>query len=127
MIELTENSVDPKSVYERILKDGAGSVVVHFGVVKPVVSNRRTRGIRFAPQGDLRGEIESIECDLRNKWGLTDVLLIRRVGELSIGEIILVAAVSAPDREAAFAACRDAVERFKKLKHVKKQELFEAS
>ena len=125
MIELTEKPIDPASVYERLSRDGAGSVVVHFGVVKPVVSDRRTRGIRFAPQGDLRGEIQSIEDELRKKWGLTDVLLIRRVGELSIGEIILVAAVAAPDREAAFAACREAVERFKKLKRVQKEELFE--
>ena len=125
MIELTEKPIEPASVYERLSRDGAGSVVVHFGVVKPVVSDRRTRGIRFAPQGDLRGEIQSIEDELRKKWGLTDVLLIRRVGELSIGEIILVAAVAAPDREAAFAACRDAVERFKKLKRVQKEELFE--
>ncbi len=125
MIELTEKPIEPASIYERILKNGAGSVVVHFGVVKPVVSDRHTRGIRFAPQGDLSGELQSIETELRNKWGLTDVLLIRRVGELSIGEIILVAAVSAPDRESAFAACRDAVERFKKLNNVKKEELFE--
>lgn len=125
MIELTEKPIEPASVYERLSRDGAGSVVVHFGVVKPVVSDRRTRGIRFAAQGDLLDEIQSIEAELRNKWGVTGVLLIRRVGELSIGEIILVAAVAAPDREAAFAACRDAVERFKKLKRVQKEELFE--
>ncbi len=125
MIELTEKAIDPKGIYERIFKDGAGSVVVHFGVVKPVVSDRRTRGIRFAPKGDMEGEIRSIEAELRKKWGITDALLIRRVGELSIGDLILVAAVSAPDREAAFGACHDAVERFKKLKCVQKEELFE--
>ncbi len=127
MIEMTEKAIEPTRVYERLFKNGAGSVVVHFGVVKPVVNDRHTRGIRFAPQGDLRGEIQSIETELRDKWSLSDVLLIRRIGELSIGEIILVAAVSAPDREAAFAACREAVERFKKLRCMKKEELFEGN
>jgi molybdopterin synthase catalytic subunit len=125
MIELTEKPIDPQKIYARLSNDGAGSVVIHYGVVKPVAQGRRTRGLRFTPGGDLRGEIRVIEEDLRKKWNITDSLLVRRVGELSIGDIIMVIAVSSPDREAAFGACREAVERFKKLKLVKKEELFE--
>ncbi|MBI5114844.1 molybdenum cofactor biosynthesis protein MoaE [Candidatus Poribacteria bacterium] len=125
MIELTDEPIDPRAVYERISHEGAGSVVVHFGVVKPVTQGKRTRGIRFTPQADLKEEIRSIETALREKWTLVDVLLIRRVGALSIGDIILAAAVSSPDRDTAFGACSEAVERFKKLKNVKKEELFE--
>ncbi|MBI4830162.1 MAG: molybdenum cofactor biosynthesis protein MoaE [Candidatus Lindowbacteria bacterium] len=126
MIELTDAPIDARSVYERISHEGAGSIVVHFGVVKPVAQGKRTRGIRFTPQGDLKEEIRSIEVALREKWAPTDVLLIRRVGELSIGDIILAAAVSSPDRESAFGACSESVERFKKLKKVKKEELFDS-
>lgn len=125
MIELTESPIDPGTIYERLSRERAGSVVVHLGVVKPVVEERATRGIRFTPLDGLEEEIAGIERKLREKWSLTDVLLIRRVGELAIGEIILAAAVSAADRESSFAACREAVESFKKLKCVEKEELFE--
>jgi molybdopterin synthase catalytic subunit len=125
MIEVTERPIEPRTVYERISHEGSGSVVVHFGVVKPVVAGRATRGIRFAPKPGLEDEIRAIEAKLRANWAVTDVLLIRRIGEVSIGDIILAAAVSAPERGPAFEACREAVESFKKLKCVQKEELFE--
>ncbi|OGP56210.1 MAG: hypothetical protein A2V67_04680 [Deltaproteobacteria bacterium RBG_13_61_14] len=124
MVELTETAIEPLRIWERLSQEGAGSVVVHFGLVKPVAEDRRTRGIRFAPDGDLVGELRALEAELRAKYELTDVLLVRRMGELKVGEIILAAAVSAPGREAAFGACRDAVEGFKKMKRLRKQELF---
>ena len=124
MVELTETAIEPLRIFQRLSSQGAGSVVVHFGVVKPVAEDQRTRGIRFAPDGDLMGELRALETELRAKWELCDVLLVRRMGELPVGEIILAAAISAPGREAAFGACRDAVEGFKKMKRLRKQELF---
>jgi molybdopterin synthase catalytic subunit len=125
MIEVSKGPIDPGLIYSRLHTAGSGSVVFHFGVVKPVAEGRKTSGIRFDANGDLEGEIAAIEKEMREKWLLDDVLLIRRTGTLGIGDIILVAAVSAATREAAFDACRHAVESFKKLKRVQKQELFE--
>ncbi|UCD56307.1 MAG: molybdenum cofactor biosynthesis protein MoaE, partial [Candidatus Hydrogenedentota bacterium] len=102
MVELTDRPIDPTTVFGRLSRDGTGSVVVHFGVVKPVVEEKRTAGIRFAPDGDLEGEMRALEAEMRAKWELTDLLLVRRMGELAIGDIILAAAVSAPGRDAAF-------------------------
>jgi molybdopterin synthase catalytic subunit len=125
MIEVTENPIDASSIYERINTAGSGSAVVHFGVVKPVAGGKKTGGIRFAPDGDLEGEMASIEQQIRDKWPVNDVLLIRRMGQLVVGDIILVAAVAAETRGAAFDGCRFAVESFKKLKNIHKEELFE--
>ena len=124
MVELTDTPIEPMRIFQRLSNQDAGSVVVHFGLVKPVAEERRTRGIRFAPDGDLMNELRALEAELRARWEVTDVLLVRRMGELPVGEIILAAAVAAPGREAAFGACRDAVEGFKKMKHLRKQELF---
>jgi len=124
MVDLTDTPIEPMRIFQRLSSQEAGSVVVHFGIVKPVAEDQRTRGIRFAPDGDLVGELRALEAELRAKWQVTDLLLVRRMGELKVGEIILAAAVSAPGREAAFGACRDAVEGFKRMKHLRKQELF---
>jgi molybdopterin synthase catalytic subunit len=125
MIELTQKPIDPSTIYKRINTAGSGSVVVHFGVVKPVAQGKKTGGIAFVPKDGLEEEIGEIEKQMREKFSINDVLLIRRVGTLSIGDIILAAAVAAETRGAAFDACRHAVESFKKLKRVQKQELFE--
>ena len=124
MIELTQNPIDPSTIYKRMNTADSGSVVVHFGVVKPVAQGKKTGGIAFAPKDGLEDEIAEIEKQMRQKWPVNDVLLIRRVGTLSIGDIILAAAVAAETRGAAFDACRFAVESFKKLKQIDKKELF---
>jgi len=125
MIEITDKPINPNEIFKKISHKNSGSVVFHFGVVKEAVGGKRTKGIRFAPKGDLEGELKTLEASLRKNWNVEDVLIIRRMGELHIGDIILLAAVSAEGREDAFAACRGAVEGCKKIKNIAKKELFE--
>lgn len=126
MIELTDEPLDVKSVSGRLsVPDETGSLVVHFAVVKPFAEGKSTGGIRFTLTGDAEAELRRLESELREKWKLHDLLLLRRIGELRVGDVISVAAAAASGREAAFGACRDAVEGFKKMKGLAKEELFD--
>ncbi len=125
VIQVTEDPIPTGEIYGRLSRQGAGSVVIHIGLVKPRVDNRRTKGIRLTPAGDLAAELESVEREVREKWEPVDVLLIRRTGELRVGETVLAVAVTATTREAAFGACRQAVERLKREGALRKEELYE--
>jgi len=125
MIDLTDKPIDLRSIHEKLSARDSGSIVLHAAVVKASVEDGRSRGIRFAPDGDMKGELENLENSLREKWAVNDLLLVRRVGELGIGDVISVVAASAPGRETAFGVCMDAVEGFKKMKRVRKTELLE--
>ena len=125
MIEVTENPIETGKIYEQLSQDGVGSIVMHFGIVKPVVDERKTSGIRLLKDGDVAGEMKKVEHHLREKWKVVDVLLIRRIGELHVGDVILVAAVSSPSKDEAFGACQEAVEALKKKRGLRKEELFE--
>ncbi len=125
MVRLTEQPLDPGSVYRQLpFPDGSGSVLVHFAVVKASADDRRTAGIRFQRAGDAEAEMQAIEDDLRSRYTLLDVLLIRRLGSLRVGEVISLVAVAAAGRDDAFGACNDAITGFKKMKTLDKQELF---
>ncbi len=126
MIQVTEHPIETDALFERLCPEGTGSIVVHVGVVKPVVEERKTQGIRLIPDGDLKGELEKIEHDMREKWNVLDILLIRRIGELRVGETILVAGVTAASKEQAFGACQEAVGMLKKKRGLKKEELYES-
>jgi molybdopterin synthase catalytic subunit len=125
MIELTEKPIDPKEIYNRISKDVSGSVVIHFGMVRPIAEGKRTKGIQFVPDSDMEGEMRQVEAELREKWDIEDVLFICRIGNINVGEVVAVTAISADGRHSAFDACRDAVEKYKNMKSIKKKELFE--
>ncbi len=59
------------------------------------------------------------------KWKLHGIAMRHRIGKLSVGEIRVVIATSAPHREAAFQACSEALDRLKESVPVWKKEYFE--
>ena len=67
-----------------------------------------------------------IIANQEEKWQIEDLLLIRRVGLLGIGDIISLVAVSSPNSEDAFAACRLGIRRLKKMVSIVKKELYTA-
>jgi molybdopterin synthase catalytic subunit len=123
MIKIVDGDIDVGEVIGKLDQQGAGSVVFHLGVVKPDPEGKKSEGIVFGMKGDMEAELRSIEKDLRAQLKLIDVILIRRLGTLKVGDSILVAAVSAKGRVDAFAACREAVERFRRMKTIDKKEL----
>ena len=126
MIEVTEREIELSEVLAHLQTRGCGSVVVHLGVVKPVVEGKKTRGIRLEQEGDLEAELRKIEEGVRARFPVIDIVLVRRLGELLVGETILAVAVSAETKEAAFACCQEAVNILKHKRGLKKSELFES-
>jgi molybdopterin synthase catalytic subunit len=122
MIELSREAIDPGKCLAALDMKGAGSVVTHLGVVKPDPGGRRSAGITFEEAGDLAAELRAVEAAVRERYRILDLVLARRLGRLQVGDYIFFGAVSAHDRGNAFAACRELVERVKKLKCIRKEE-----
>lgn len=119
---VSSKPIDPSKVYELIRKDTAGSVVFHFAVVRESAENRRTNSIEFHENGDIEEELRTISDEIRKKWEIEDVLMIRRLGRLNIGDVISLVAVSSRHREEAFNACSYGVDKLKKMATVIKKE-----
>jgi molybdopterin synthase catalytic subunit len=124
MVIVTKNPVDPGTMFERIRKSEAGSVLLHYAVVKSQAGDRVSAGIHFEKAGDIEGELHSLAADINQRWKIEDVLLVRRIGTLDIGDIISLIAVSSPDSNDAFEACRYGLGKFKKMTTLKKTERF---
>ncbi len=120
---ISGNPIDPSQVYELIKKDTAGSVVFHFAVVRESTENRTTKSIEFHSNGDLEQELRTISGEIQNRWKIEDVLIMRRLGRLNIGDIISLVAVSSSHRKEAFDACSYGVDRLKKMATVIKKEI----
>jgi len=121
---VTETPLDPGKMFERIRKSEAGSVLFHYAIVKGRTEDRESSGIRFERGGDIEIELSEIVVDIRSHWPVDDVLLVRRIGTLQIGEMISLVAVSSSASNDAFEACRYGLERLKKMTSLRKVELF---
>jgi molybdopterin synthase catalytic subunit len=93
-------------------------------VVKSQAGDKASSGILFERAGDMEAELTGIAADVRGRWNVDDVLLVRRIGTLKVGDVISLVAVSSPASNDAFEACRFGLERLKKMVSLKKTELF---
>lgn len=120
---VTESALDTGNLFETLKKQNAGSVIFHYAVVKSRAGEKPSSGIRVERGGDLEAEMSEIETDIRNRWNVDDVLLVRRIGLLQVGDLISLVAVSSSASSDAFEACRYGLSRIKQIKGIKKTEL----
>ena len=119
---VTSSPIDPSQMYEKIQKQTAGSVVLHYAVVRGDTDGQATTSMCFERAGDVEAELSGIADGLRAVLDLEDVLIVRRLGMLQVGDIISLIAASAPRRGDAFRACMDGIMQLKKMQTVKKTE-----
>jgi molybdopterin synthase catalytic subunit len=117
--------IEPGKIYDLMGKRGAGSVVLHFAVVKPMEGASGTTGhIDYAQAGDAQAELRGIAEALCDQFTLADVILVRRTGRLRVGDIISLVAASSPCSEDAFEACKQGLVQVKRMKTILKDEVY---
>jgi molybdopterin synthase catalytic subunit len=122
MVIVTSDPIDPNDTYNRINASTAGSVVFHYAVVRGKTGDRVTAGIQFERGGDMESEMKAIVDGLKAKLKVEDILIIRRLGRLKVGDIISLIAASAPNRKDAFEACMEGIVMIKGMKTIRKEE-----
>ena len=128
VLTVTDEPIDPGTAYSRIASERAGSVVFHYAVVKAQMgAGGTTSCIEYAATSEVHAELAAIAADLRDSSQIEDLLLIRRVGCLGIGDIISLVAASSPNSADAFAACQEGINRMKKMTTIVKKEIFAAA
>jgi molybdopterin synthase catalytic subunit len=68
--------------------------------------------------------LQKICAEIKRKYRLNDVLIVHAIGRFLPSEPIVLVLVSAPRRDVAFKALREAVERYKKEPALFKQEIY---
>lgn len=69
-----------------------------------------------------RRDLLRIAHEARSMFGISKLTIHHRIGRIKVGGVILVIAVSAPHRKAAFSACRFVIDELKKSTPIWKKE-----
>ena len=120
---VTKAPLDPERLFDQIRKNRAGSVLFHYAVVKSQAGDKVSTGILFERNGDMEAELAEISVNIKGRWNVDDVLLVRRIGTFKIGDVISLVAVSSPASNDAFETCRFGLERLKKMVSLRKTEM----
>lgn len=95
-----------------VLSSVDGAVVVFEGVIRDHDHGSAVTSLDYEAHPDAERFLAELCDELAAETGLR-VAAAHRVGSLVVGDVALVAAVAAPHRAAAFAACAELVDRIK--------------
>ena len=123
---LSDEPVSLDRVVEEVRSDDAGAIATFTGTTRVQSRGRTVTHLNYeAYEGMAEKVMEEIAESLRAKYQLTAIAIHHRIGRVSIGETSVVIAVSAPHRQDALAACKDAIDELKERVPLWKKEVYE--
>ncbi len=115
--------LDARATEALVAHAGAGAITTFTGTVRDHGRGRQVTHLEYeayAPAAEQM--LEQIGDEIRDRWQLEHVAIVHRVGSLAIGESSVVISVASAHRDAAFEACRYAIERIKEIVPIWKKE-----
>ncbi len=115
--------LDARELEAMVAHPGAGAIATFTGTVRDHGRGRKVLRLEYeayAPAAEHM--LQQIGEEIRDRWQLDHVAIAHRVGDLEIGEASVVISVASAHREAAFDACRYAIERIKEIVPIWKKE-----
>jgi len=123
---LSDEPLSLDAAAAEVADDRAGAIATFVGTTRIDSRGRTVRYLEYEAYPGMAEEVmERIAQDLRSKYELCDVAIHHRVGRVGIGETSVVIAVSAPHRQDALAACKEAIDTLKDTVPLWKKEVYE--
>jgi molybdopterin synthase catalytic subunit len=116
MIQLTDNQIDFGAVVERVRSPSAGAVVLFLGTAREWTGGRQTESLEYeayVPMAERK--LAEVAEEAKQRWNLTGLAVVHRIGHLEIGEVSVAVAASSAHRQDAFAACQYLIDRIKQV------------
>jgi molybdopterin synthase catalytic subunit len=122
-------SAEPLSldaVAREVASDEAGAIATFTGTTRVHSRGRTVLHLDYeAYEGMAESVMADLAADLKRRYDLCEVAIHHRVGRVAIGDTSVVIAISAPHRQDALAACRDAIDELKERVPLWKKEVYE--
>ena len=110
MIELRQEDLSIDETVKRMKSPRIGAILTYLGTVREFPSGN---GLEFQTDNSAIQKLEAIREKTIHEFDVEEVAIIHRVGFLPISENIVLVAVSAAHRWAAFDACKSIIDDIK--------------
>ena len=123
---VTENPLSLEAVAAEVADERAGGIATFTGTVRRQSRGREVTHLEYEAYAEMAEDVMAqLAAELQGRHELCAVAIHHRVGRLEIGEASVVIAVSAPHRQAALDACREAIDTLKETVPLWKKEVYE--
>ena len=122
--KITEKTIFIEEILKSIQDNSVGATVLFIGTVRNFNEVDTVVGMYYESYTGMAEErMQIIIDDAKQKWNI-NCKLLHRIGDLEVGDVSVVVAVSSFHRHEAFDACQYLVERIKREVQIWKKERF---
>ena len=126
MFRVTDKIINLAELVEFVTDPGAGAIATFVGTTRNNNEGRKVIALDYDGYPEMaEKELRRIGADAKTKWPICRMAIVHRLGPVQIAEASVIIVVSAGHRDAAFAACRFAIEEIKKTVPIWKKEVYE--
>jgi MoaE-MoaD fusion protein len=123
---LSEDPLDVDAPQREVAAAEAGAIVTFVGTTRVHSRGRTVLHLDYEAYPEMAEQMmEGLASTLKEKHDVHEIAIHHRVGRVGIGEPSVVIAVSAAHRQAAFAACKEAIDTLKETIPLWKKEVYE--
>jgi MoaE-MoaD fusion protein len=124
-VALTRERIDADQIVAAAKSGEDGAVVVFDGIVRNHTRGRRTLHLDYEAYEEMAvGQMRALGLKARERFAITQVTMLHRLGRLEIGETSVLIVVASAHRSAAFEACRWLIDTLKQTVPIWKKETF---
>ena len=125
-LNISSSPLDIMACVGQVSGPESGGVDVFIGTVREATKGKTVLRLEFEAYESMAiREMRRIAEDIFAEWPVHAVAIHHRTGVLQVGDVAVVIAVSAAHRDAAFDACRYAIDTLKQTVPIWKKEVFE--
>jgi len=113
LIAIRESELSVDEVRAAVADPGAGGIALFAGAVRDTDHDQGVTGLSYTAHPSAEAELRRVAGEIADKFGVVAVAAVHRVGDLGLGDLAVVVAVSCPHRAEAFDACRALIDELK--------------
>jgi molybdopterin synthase catalytic subunit len=125
-IHITSEKLNLQECYDFVHDITCGGIALFVGTVRNNTKGKNVIRLDFSAYRSMAiKELNKIALIVMEKFDINKIVIHHAEGNLQIGDIPVIIAVSSPHREAAFEACQYAIDTLKETAPIWKKEYFD--
>ena len=124
LIAIRETELSLDEVRAAVAGPGAGGIALFAGAVRDTDHDQGVTGLSYTAHPSAEAELRRVAEMVAEKFKVLGIAAVHRVGDLAIGDLAVVVAVSGRHRAEAFDACRELIDVLKASVPIWKHQLF---
>jgi len=125
LLEVRDTALSVDEVFAAVSDPTAGGIALFVGSVRSRDGGREVTALGYSAHPSALDELRAVAEEVAARHPVRALAAVHRVGDLAVGDLAVVVAVSCAHRGDAFAACRALIDELKSRVPIWKHQVFQ--